>query len=127
MIDQADYDGINAYVGSHDLQDASMAATRRAKKLNINPPAEKENGANGEVAAENGQSELEKAAQLLQDQEDEEEEDDDFDPGSEGESEGSGFDSDDEDDEGDGEGYEEGESGHVKDDGYEDEDAEMEA
>lgn len=125
MLPQSDFEGINTYVQAHELQDASMAAERRAKKLNINPPAETNGTAGGE--AENGEpSELEKAARMLQEQEDEEEEEDeDFDPGSEGESEGSGSDSEDEDDEGDGGVYEEGGSGAVYDDGYDDEDAEM--
>ncbi|KAF2742015.1 Rtt106-domain-containing protein [Sporormia fimetaria CBS 119925] len=125
MIDQADYAGINAYVQKHELQDASMAAARRAKKVNVNPPAEEE--MNG-VAAGNGdgETELEKAARLMQEQEeeeDDEEEDDDFDPGSEGESEGSGDES--EDEEGEGQGAEYGDE--VEDEGYEDEDEEVEA
>jgi hypothetical protein len=37
MLDQADFAGIDQYVKRHDLNDASMAADRRAKKLNINP------------------------------------------------------------------------------------------
>lgn len=126
MLDQADFDGIKEYVSNHDLQDASMAAARRAKKLNVNPPAE-ENGTNGVSAdTEEGETELSKAARLLQEQEDEEEDDEDFDPGSDGESEGSGLDSEDDDDE-EGAGYEEGESGQVYDGGYDDEDAEMES
>ncbi|KAL1612298.1 hypothetical protein SLS60_000522 [Paraconiothyrium brasiliense] len=115
MIDQADYNGINDYVQKHGLQDASMAATRRAQKLNVNPPAEKkENGTNGGAAEpDDGLTELQRAEQQLQDMEDEEDEDEeDYDPGSEGESEGSGSDSEDEDGEGDegaeGEEYEEG-------------------
>ncbi|KAF2662236.1 Rtt106-domain-containing protein [Lophiostoma macrostomum CBS 122681] len=105
MIDQADYSGINEYVQKHALQDASLAAARRATKLNVNPPAEKEDGANGAAAdGDDGETELQKAERMLQDQEDEEE--DDYDPGSEGESEGSGSDSDDGDG-GGGEGAEE--------------------
>ncbi|KAF2709243.1 Rtt106-domain-containing protein [Pleomassaria siparia CBS 279.74] len=112
MIDQADYAGINDYVQVHGLQDASMAAARRAKKLNVNPPVETENGTNGTAAAaaageEEEESELQKAERLLQEEEEEDEED--YDPGSEGESEGSGTDDDSEDEE-DGEGYEEGET-----------------
>ncbi|KAF2127379.1 Rtt106-domain-containing protein [Dothidotthia symphoricarpi CBS 119687] len=109
MLDQADYAGINDYVQKHDLQDASLAAARRAKKLNINKTDKnKENGAEsngGDAAgAEDDESEIQKAERLLQEQEDEEDEDEeDYDPGSEGESEGSGSDS--EDEEG-GEGYE---------------------
>ncbi|KAF2441519.1 Rtt106-domain-containing protein [Karstenula rhodostoma CBS 690.94] len=109
MIDQADYNGINEYVQKHGLQDASMAATRRAQKLNVNPPAEKANGANGAAAAEpdDGLTELQRAEMQLQDMEDDEEDEEDYDPGSEGESEGSGSDSEDEDEEG----YEGGEGG----------------
>ncbi|KAL5413863.1 hypothetical protein PMIN03_003544 [Paraphaeosphaeria minitans] len=106
MIDQADFNGINEYVQKHGLQDASMAATRRAQKLNVNPPKEKENGADGTAAVEpdHGLTELQRAEMQLQDMEDDEEDEEDYDPGSEGESEGSGSDSDDED----GEGYEGG-------------------
>lgn len=114
MVDQADYDGINDYVQKHGLQDASMAATRRAQKLNINPPAENANGTNGAAVAgpDDGLTELQRAEQELEDLEDEEEED--YDPGSEGESEGSGTD-DSEDEDGEdyeGEEYEEGEEGY---------------
>jgi hypothetical protein len=99
MLDQADYSGINEYVQKHGLQDASLAAVRRAKKLNVNKSKNKENG-NGAAAAEaddgdEEESELQKAERELEDAEDEEEED--YDPGSEGESEGSGSDSEDED------------------------------
>ncbi len=122
MLDQADFAGINEYVQSHGLQDASLAADRRAKKLNVNKPGKKESGAANGVA-EGGdaeeESELAKAARELQEQEDEEEEDDDFDPGSDGESEGSGEDSEDED--GDGEG-----GGDHDEDEDEDEGEEME-
>lgn len=128
MIDQADYEGICAYVSAHGLQDASMAAARRAKKLNINPPADNQsNGANGVAAVADGESELQKAErQLAEQEEDDEEDDEDFDPGSEGESEGSGSD-DSEDEDGNGAGNEEGETEEVYDDGYEDEDAAMDA
>ncbi|KAF2117964.1 hypothetical protein BDV96DRAFT_517802 [Lophiotrema nucula] len=110
MIDQADFAGINEYVQKHGLQDASMAAARRAKKLNVNPPAEKQNGTNGAVAeGDDEESELQKAERMLEDEEDEEEEED-YDPGSEGDSEGSGSDDSDDDDDGEeGGGYEEGE------------------
>ncbi|KAI4721671.1 Rtt106-domain-containing protein [Aureobasidium sp. EXF-10727] len=100
MLDQADFAGIDEYVKRHDLNDASMAADRRAKKLNINPKPKTE-ATDGETAGAAGadddddeMTELQKAEQALQDQEDEEEED--YDPGSEGESEGSGSDSEDE-------------------------------
>ncbi|KAH8730321.1 hypothetical protein GQ44DRAFT_645575 [Phaeosphaeriaceae sp. PMI808] len=116
MLDQADYSGINDYVQKHGLQDASLAAARRAKKLNVNKTKSKENSANGGAAAvaddaEEEEGELQKAERELQEQEDEEEED--YDPGSEGESEGSGSDSDDEDG---GDGYDED---HDADDGEE--------
>ena len=87
MIDQADFAGIDDYVKRHELQDASMAEQRRAKKLNVNGlkagEAEREDDANQE-------GELEKATREAEDLEDEEEDDENFDPGSEGESEGSG-------------------------------------
>ena len=104
MVDQADFQPINVYINAHGLNDASMAAERRAKVHNVNKPAAGEGAENGEAA--DGRGEIEKAEELLQDQEDEEEEEEDYDP-SGGESEGSGEDSDDED--GEGEGYEEGE------------------
>lgn len=87
MIDQGDFAGIDAYVKRHQLQDASMAEERRAKKLNLN-------GVKGEDNADQDTSDqeghLEKATREAEDLEDEdEEEDENFDPGSEGESEGS--------------------------------------
>jgi hypothetical protein len=111
MLDQDDYTGINDYVQKHRLQDASMAAARRAKKLNVNPPPEAANGTNGTAAAaDDGLSELAKAEMELQDLEDEEEED--YDPENEEDSDGSGSDSD-EDEYGEGyeEGYEDGDEG----------------
>ena len=98
MVDQADFQPINAYINAHGLNDASMAAERRAKVHNVNKPASGEAGA-GDGEAADGRGEIEKAEELLQDQEDEEEED--YDP-SGGESEGSGEDSGDEDGEGEG-------------------------
>lgn len=87
MLDQGEFANIDAYIKRHQLQDASMAEQRRAKKLNIN-------GIKGEVHGEDqthSPGELEKAAQEAGDlEDDEEEEDENFDPGSEGESEGSG-------------------------------------
>lgn len=111
MLDQADYAGINDYVQKHGLQDASLAAARRAKKLNVNKPKDKSNGTAPPDAedAEEEEGELQKAERELQDQEDEEEED--YDPGSEGESEGSGTDSEDEDGGG---GYDEGDGDEVE-------------
>lgn len=116
MLDQADFAGINEYVQKHGLQDASLAADRRAKKLNVNKVGGKKDAANNaeaEGAAEEEESELQKAERELQEQEDDEEEDDDFDPGSEGESEGSGSDSEDEEE---GEGYEEGDTAEIEPD-----------
>jgi hypothetical protein len=108
MLDQADYSGINEYVQKHGLQDASLAATRRAKKLNVNPPAE----GNGEdVKGEDGLTELERAQQELEDLEDEEEED--YDPGDEGDDGGSGTDSE-EDEDGEEYGEEYGEEGDLE-------------
>ena len=95
MIDQADFAGIDDYVKRHELQDASMAEQRRAKKLNIN-------GLKAGEAEQDGvdeEGELEKATREAEDLEDEEEDDENFDPGSEGESEGSGSSSEDDEDE----------------------------
>lgn len=105
MIDQADFGGIDEYVKRHGLNDASMAADRRAKAYNVNKKVE----ANGEGAAGGEEeSELAKAEQALQDEEDEEEEDYEA---SGGESDGEGEDSEEEED-GDGEVYEdEGDEG----------------
>ena len=94
MIDQADFAGIDEYIRRHELQDASMAEQRRAKKLNIN-------GVKGDGVAEEGmdqeEGELQKAAREAEDLEDEED-DENFDPGSEGESEGSGSSSEEDED-----------------------------
>jgi hypothetical protein len=97
MLDQADFAGIDTYIKRHELQDASMADARRAKKLNVNKQrgeANTDDGANGE---EVDRTELQKAEAELEDAEDEEEED--YDPGSEGQSEGSGSDEDEDEDE----------------------------
>ncbi|KAL4930624.1 putative negative regulator of DNA transposition (Rtt106) [Aspergillus undulatus] len=97
MIDQADFSGIDTYIKTHGLQDASLAEARRAKRYNINGAKTEENA---EVdAAEVEESELQKAQRELEDQEDEEEED--YDPGSDGESEGSGSSSEEESDDDD--------------------------
>ncbi|KAF6231154.1 hypothetical protein HO173_010654 [Letharia columbiana] len=96
MIDQADFAGIDDYVKRHELQDASMAEQRRAKKLNVNGLKGNETKQEG-VDQEEG--ELEKATREAEDLEDEEEDDENFDPGSEGESEGSGSGSDEDEDE----------------------------
>ncbi|KAF2722547.1 Rtt106-domain-containing protein [Polychaeton citri CBS 116435] len=97
MLDQADFAGIDEYVKGHGLNDASMAAERRAKAYNVN--RDKREKANGDgdqaISHEEEQSELQKAQQALEDAEDEEEED--YDP-SGGESEGEGEDSEEEGD-----------------------------
>ena len=99
MIDQADFAGIDAYIKQHELQDASMADARRAKRLNINK-AKGEAKADADVdGEEDDRTELQRAEAELEDAEDEEEED--YDPGSEGESEGSGSDTDEDDADGD--------------------------
>ncbi|KAL4975749.1 hypothetical protein BDW66DRAFT_136753 [Aspergillus desertorum] len=103
MIDQADYSGIDTYIKTHALQDASLAEARRAKRYNTNGAKTEEDYEAGDREAE--ETELQKAQRELEDQEDEEEED--YDPGSEGESEGSGSSSeedpdDDQDDDADG-------------------------
>ncbi|KAI9373302.1 histone chaperone rtt106 [Aspergillus egyptiacus] len=94
MIDQADFSGIDMYIKTHGLQDASLAEARRAKRYNINGTKIEENAENeGQDAAE--ESELQKAERELEDQEEEEEED--YDPGSDGDSDGSGTSSDEDD------------------------------
>ncbi|KIV88541.1 hypothetical protein PV10_08216 [Exophiala mesophila] len=102
MLDQGDFAGIDAYIKHHGLQDASLAESRRAKKLNINGTSRasgiKVEGAEDDEDAADDRTELEKAQQQLEDEEDEEEED--YDPGSDGESDGSGADSDDDSDNG---------------------------
>lgn len=110
MIDQADFSGIDTYIKTHGLQDASLAEARRAKRYNVNN-VKTENGAEAGAAAgaaaggeEEEESELQKAQRELEDQEDEDEED--YDPGSDGDSDGSGSSS--EEDESD---DEEGEDG----------------
>ncbi|OAX79006.1 histone chaperone RTT106 [Emergomyces africanus] len=98
MIDQSNHPGIDAYIKSHGLQDASLAEARRAKKLNINGvKGDGVDGDGGSGVGKNGmgdgegeqeESELLKAQRELEDREDEEEED--YDPGSECDSDGSG-------------------------------------
>lgn len=95
MLDQADFAGIDAYVKRHGLNDASLAAGRRARHYNVNKESAAERQANGDGEhGDGGGGELAKAEQALQDEEDEVEED--FDPGSGGESDGSGSDSEEE-------------------------------
>jgi hypothetical protein len=86
MIDQADFVGIDTYIKQHGLQDASLAESRKAKRLHLNGVKK----GSEEAAVEGGeqQSELQKAQQDIEDAEDEEEED--YDPGSDGFSDGSG-------------------------------------
>ncbi|KAK5116653.1 hypothetical protein LTR62_007327 [Meristemomyces frigidus] len=98
MLDQADFAGIDEYIRRHGLNDASMAAQRRAKAYNVNKESKGGDGS-GDANGGEEQSELQKAEQELQDEEDGEEEDY---VASGGESEGEG-----EDSEEDGEGYEE--------------------
>ena len=96
MIDQANFAGIDAYIKRHQLQDASMAEARKAKRHNVNAKKNKdaEEQTNGDEPGE-----LQKAAEQIQDEEDEEDElEEDYDPGSEGESEGEGSSSGEEDD-----------------------------
>lgn len=106
MLDQADYAGINDYVQRHGLNDASLAAGRRAKS-EIKKKASANGGAEGvenDDDDDDGRTELEKAEQQLQDEESEE--DEDFDPdahdddASGSESDGSDSDDDDDDEEG---------------------------
>lgn len=94
MLDQEDFGGIDAYIKRHQLQDASMAEKRRAKKLNVNGVP-----ADGDGNHEEAEGELQKAAREVEglEDDDDEEEDENFDPGSEGESEGEGMSSEDED------------------------------
>jgi hypothetical protein len=118
MLDQADFAGIDAYIKEHGLNDASMAAQRRAKAYNVNKDNKKvltSTDANGEgLALAEGEGEQEggvdvadvadghKTEQELQDEEDELEEDYEA---SGGESDGEGEDSEEEEDGDEGEGY----------------------
>ena len=103
MLDQADFAGIDEYVKRHGLNDASMAAERRAKAYNVNKDKKGvETNGDGESGAVGDGSELQKAEQELQDEEDDLEEDYIESEGEEDDSE--------EDEEGyEEEGYEEGE------------------
>ncbi|KIX04660.1 uncharacterized protein Z518_05530 [Rhinocladiella mackenziei CBS 650.93] len=99
MLDQADFPGIDAYVKRHGLQDASLAESRRAKKLNAaangKASVQYAGGEDERDGGEDTRTELEKAQQQMEDEEDEVEED--YDPGSEGDSEGSGASEEDDD------------------------------
>ncbi|OJD33550.1 negative regulator of dna transposition [Diplodia corticola] len=110
MLDQADYTGIDQYIKHHGLNDASMAAQRKAQMYNVNGPGEG-GGEDAAAEGEDGETELEKAQRLLEDEEDEDEED--YDPGSDGESEGSGTSSDEDDDDEDDEEGEEGDENDI--------------
>lgn len=96
MIDQADFPGIDGYIKTHGLQDASLAESRRATKVKATTNGKAVDGDGAEEGDDDWRTELEKAQQQLEDEEDEEEED--YDPSSDDESEGSGDDSSDEED-----------------------------
>ena len=76
MIDQQDFAGIDAYVKDHQLQDASLADARRAKKAGKAGRVAEPNGDGADE--DDGRTELEKAQAELEDEEDEMEED--YDP-----------------------------------------------
>lgn len=127
MIDQEDYQGIDeTYVRRHGLNNRSMAEGRKAKRqLRENAKGGNAPGADGAAngtaaGQDDDMAELERAEQLLEEDEEDEEEED-YDPGSEGESEGEGDSSSEEDDEDDEEGDEE-EDGEAE--GYDEEGAE---
>lgn len=119
MIDQEDYAGIDeTYVRRHGLNNRSMAEGRKAKRQlrenakggNMVGPAE-DGTTNGGAVQDDEMAELERAEQILEEDEEDEEEED-YDPGSEGDSEGEGESSDeDDDDEDDDEEGEEDEDG----------------
>lgn len=103
MIDHEDYGVIDeSYIQRHGLNNRSMADGRRAKRQLREGGAKQANGGATAATADPEDAALERAEEMLeQDEEDEEEED--YDPGSEGESEGEGSSSEEESDE-DGEG-----------------------
>lgn len=96
MLDQADFGGIDEYIKRHGLNDASMAADRRAKAFNVNKDKKAEANGDASPGDADGGSELQKAEQQLQDEDEEEE--DYVESG--GESDGEGEYSDDDDEEG---------------------------
>jgi hypothetical protein len=123
MVDQDDFAGIDAYVKRHGLNDASLAASRRAKVYNVNAPRGAAAAAAVEAGAEEpaemtsaniaevngeGETELQKAERLLQDQEDDMEED--------------YVDDDDDENSSDDESYDDGEEGEEGEEGEGDED-----
>ena len=92
MIDQSDYAGIDTYVKRHNLHDASLAASRKAKMYNVNKDStgvstgtttgngEIEDSSNIEVVDDQVDEEIEeeeyqRMERMLQDEEDELEED----------------------------------------------------
>jgi len=78
MIDQADFPPIDAFLKSNQLNDASMAEGRRAKKINVNGKGRGDE--NGEQ--ENG-GEIQKALNEMEFEDDDDEEDDeDYEAGS---------------------------------------------
>ena len=98
MLDQADFAGIDAYIKRHGLNDESMAAQRKAQRLNINK-VKGEEAANSEGEEEGELQRAEREAEMQAQDDDDDEDDENFDPGSEGESEGSGTSSEEESDE----------------------------
>ena len=103
MIDQANFAGIDAYVKRHELQDVSMAESRKAKKLNLDAKKGPEPGSRPDGHEPNEGAEASHAMEDSKDEEEEEEEEEeDYHPGSERASEGSGTSSDEEDPSGDG-------------------------
>lgn len=87
MLDQQDFAGIDDYIKRHQLQDASLADARRAKKVG-------KAAKNADADTNGDQTELEKAQAEMEDEEDELEED--YDPDESGDESGSGSESDDE-------------------------------
>lgn len=71
MLDQQDFGGIDDYIKRHQLQDASLAEARRAKKAG-------KGAKNAEAGGDGEQTELEKAQAEMEDEEDDLEED--YDP-----------------------------------------------
>ncbi|KXT07824.1 hypothetical protein AC579_7084 [Pseudocercospora musae] len=114
MLDQADFAGIDEYIRRHQLNDASMAAARRAKEYNVNKDKKEKEKVEEDGVDEDGLTDLQRAEQELQDAEDEEEEDY---VESGGESDGEGEDSEEEEkeeeEEGEDDGAEEGEGKEI--------------
>lgn len=122
MIDHEDYGVIDdSYIQRHGLNNRSMAEGRRAKRQLREGGAKQAANANGGAPVDPEEAALvaalDKAEEMLeQDEEDEEEED--YDPGSEGESEGEGSSSEEESDE-DGEGDDDDGEDDEEEDGLE--------